>query len=275
MIARPHAFFLPASLGQRFCLYYETTAAMPRGAVLYIHPYAEEMNKSRRMAAEQARHLARAGWDVLAIDLYGCGDSDGESSQASWTLWQQDIACAWRWLDRRLPSRRWLWGARLGALLASDFAQTCAPNPQGLLLWQPVINGEQHLNQFLRLRTVQAIMRPGPSGANAQTLKQTLESGEAVEIAGYGLSPALAREWATRDLGRMTPRVDHVRWLEVSSAETPSISPAATRIAEAWSAQGVDTRLTTVRGPAFWQTQEIEIAPNLWDLTTDSLEALS
>jgi alpha-beta hydrolase superfamily lysophospholipase len=66
------AFFLPAASGQRFCLFHQPdslTAA--RGAVVYVHPFAEEMNKSRRMAALQAKALAAAGYAVLQIDLHG------------------------------------------------------------------------------------------------------------------------------------------------------------------------------------------------------------
>jgi len=53
------------------------------GSVLYGHPFAEEMNKSRRMAGLQARALARAGYDVLQIDLRGCGGSSGDFGDAS------------------------------------------------------------------------------------------------------------------------------------------------------------------------------------------------
>jgi alpha/beta superfamily hydrolase len=39
---------------------------------------AEELNKSRHVAAAQARAFAAAGYSVLQIDLYGCGDSSGD-----------------------------------------------------------------------------------------------------------------------------------------------------------------------------------------------------
>ena len=37
--------------GQRFCLFHEAHDQPSRGLILYVHPFAEEMNKSRRMAA--------------------------------------------------------------------------------------------------------------------------------------------------------------------------------------------------------------------------------
>ena len=272
MVARPRAFFLPTSVGERFCLYFATTAAMSHGVILYVHPYAEEMNKARRMAAEQARRFARVGWDVLLLDLHGCGDSEGDSIDSTWATWHEDLSCGWHWLEQRAPKRKWLWGTRLGALLASDFSQSCSPRADGLLLWQPVASGAQHLNQFLRLRAVRSMLNPGESGADTKTLKQELEAGNGLEIAGYGLSPVLAKVMATQDLARMNPRVTHVRWFEVSSIEGASISPVGLRIAEAWAAVGIDTDLAIVHGPAFWQTQEIESSQALLDVSTAALE---
>ena len=50
-------FFLPTTDGQRLCIHH-SPAGPARGAVLYLHPWAEEMNKARRVAALQSRALA-------------------------------------------------------------------------------------------------------------------------------------------------------------------------------------------------------------------------
>src|SRR5436190_21776504 len=93
------------------------------GAMLYLHPFAEEMNKSRRMAAMQARALAAAGWTVLQLDLFGCGDSEGEFGSASWTQWLDDAAAAIEWLDADTGSTPALWGVRTGCLLTVQAMQ--------------------------------------------------------------------------------------------------------------------------------------------------------
>ncbi len=77
-----------------------------RGAVVYVHPFAEEMNKSRRMAALQSRALAAAGFAVLQIDLLGCGDSSGDFGDASWDEWIDDVLLAVRWLRGQHAMRR-------------------------------------------------------------------------------------------------------------------------------------------------------------------------
>ncbi|MBN9422686.1 MAG: alpha/beta hydrolase, partial [Candidatus Accumulibacter sp.] len=117
------AFFLPATSGQRYCLFHRpATEGAARGALVYVHPFAEEMNKSRRMAAVQARALAAAGYAVLQIDLHGCGDSSGDFADASWAGWLDDVELACAWLRARCAAPLWLWGLRSGCLLAAEAA---------------------------------------------------------------------------------------------------------------------------------------------------------
>ena len=126
------AFFLPIpslSGGQRFCVYHPAQGGVMRGQVLYVHPLAEEMNKSRRMAAQQARALSTAGFAVLQIDLLGCGDSSGDFGDATWSAWIDDVLAACHWLRIRRTSVNsagstksvplWLWGLRSGCFGAA------------------------------------------------------------------------------------------------------------------------------------------------------------
>ena len=56
-----YSAFQPGPLGQRFCLWHADPAHAPGALVVHVHAFAEEMNKSRRMAALQSRALAAAG----------------------------------------------------------------------------------------------------------------------------------------------------------------------------------------------------------------------
>src|SRR5436190_24333737 len=91
-------FFLPAEPGARFALFHPARGPVVRGGILYVHPFAEEMNKSRRMAAQQIRAFTQCGYAVLQIDLYGCGDSSGDFGDARWDIWKSDLALAVTWL---------------------------------------------------------------------------------------------------------------------------------------------------------------------------------
>ena len=70
-MAVQEVFFLPAAGGQRFCIFHPPRGSVARGAVLYVHPFAEEMNKSRRMAALFSRTLSesRSGFNEASFHL--------------------------------------------------------------------------------------------------------------------------------------------------------------------------------------------------------------
>jgi len=73
--------FLPGRRGPLFALWFDPDAAGDQ-AILVVPPFAEELNKSRRMLALQGKSLARAGRGLLAVDLHGTGDSAGEFIEA-------------------------------------------------------------------------------------------------------------------------------------------------------------------------------------------------
>lgn len=265
------AFFLPASSGARFCIHYPGMG-VPRGGIVYVHPFAEEMNKSRRMAALQARSLAASGYSVLQIDLFGCGDSNGDFVDANWDIWRNDVALAARWLSQRVAGGLTLWGLRLGALLALDTAQACDPQPTGFVIWQPAMTGDALLTQFLRLRLASDMLSGGGAATGVQELRAQLDAGSPMEIAGYMLSPKLAAALGNLRLSKLQPANGEVYWLEVVSQNGRGLSPAAQRVAESWTSGGVRLRTQCVTGPAFWSTVEATECPALITATTRMLD---
>lgn len=260
---------MPAEAGQRLCIHHPATAPL-RGAVLYVHPWAEEMNKARRMAALQARALAAAGHAVLQIDLQGCGDSSGDWPEATWAGWQDDVLRGARWLQERHDAPLWFWGLRAGALLCTQ-AAVRLDAPCHFLLWQPVVSGRQFLQQFLRLKAA-ADLQQGYAKAALEGARADLVAGRCVEVAGYSLPPALAQglETATLELPIQTRQVV---WLETSTREPAMLLPTSGNRIDSWRAAGHRVHAQAVPGPAFWQTQEIEDAPALLTATTAALEA--
>jgi exosortase A-associated hydrolase 2 len=95
-------FFLPGYAGNLFALYHRPAGpADCRRGVPYVHPFANETNYTRRAADLLARALAGRGWGVLQVDLFGCGDSDGDFRDASWETWVDDLTTAFGWLQER------------------------------------------------------------------------------------------------------------------------------------------------------------------------------
>ena len=262
------AFFLPGTSGRLFSVFHGPLSGPPPSVgVLYIPPFADEMNKSRRQVSLQTRRLAAQGFGTLCVDLYGTGDSEGHFRDARWNLWIEDLLTAVSWLKQRGMQRIILWGVRLGALLAVDLAGKLAGQEVQMILWQPVTSGKQFVGQFLRLRAA-AEMMAGDGGLNTTELRAQLQRGELVEIAGYDLHPELASEIEARDLRKM-PLAEGTRvdWLEIMSESQQTIPPVAGQVVAAWTAIGVDVEVTAIIGEQFWTTPEIAVVDKLLDKT--------
>jgi len=261
--------FMAARDGQRFYMFHPSRGGQAKGAVLYLHPFAEEMNKARRMAALQSRALAEAGYDVLQIDLLGCGDSSGDFADATWQAWREDVLAGHRHLRARSSAPLILWGLRAGCLLAAQAAAE-VPEAADFVFWQPVVSGKQHWQQFMRLKMA-GELASGQAKAVGGQLRQQLAAGEPVEIAGYGIAPALAAGLEQAELLPPPAGSGRVLWLETSLREEATLAPVAQKRIEQWQAAGFSVEAGVVRGPAFWQTTEIEDAPELIAATLSAL----
>jgi exosortase A-associated hydrolase 2 len=265
------AFFLDGTRGPLFAIYHPATSGRQlRQGLVYLPPFAEEMNRARRMAALQARRLSALGVDVLLLDPCGTGDSAGDFGEARWETWREDASTAVAWLRERSGGAVGLWGLRLGALLAAEVASDAPQGIARLLLWQPVLSGDRYLTQFLRLRLAASLGRDA-GRETTQDLRARLAQGEPLEIGGYELAPALAAALSGRDLRSLLscPTMPHTDWLEVSSAEQPELSPATAKMLEKLDEAGARVVSRAVRGEPFWTIQEFTLAPALLDATEE------
>ena len=269
------ALMLPAGAGRDGALMalWHAPAGTPCGAVIYVHPFAEEMNKSRRMAALQARALAANGFAVLQIDLKGCGDSSGEFGDASWADWVADVRAAAKWLRQRCDAPLTLWGLRAGCLLAAE-AVALWPEVCNFVFWQPTPGGAAVLRQFLRHAAAVAFMDGGGKGV-VDILRRELAAGLSVEVGGYRVHPQMAGGLEQARLA-VPARTGHVCWFEVSALPPEAqsaVAPHAASVAAAlpWRESAAHFESLVVAGPPFWQTTEIETAPALIEATLAAL----
>jgi exosortase A-associated hydrolase 2 len=265
----PQPVFIPSSSGRLFGVYHAPgSAGAPRRAALYLPPFAEEMNRSRRMAALQARALAAEGVATLILDPFGTGDSAGDFRDATLSLWLDDVVAAADWLNAQGNTILSLWGLRFGALLAGAAAARQSDRFRGLLLWQPVLDGKAMLTQFLRIR-VAAAMTEGGAGEKTEDLRAQFAKGSAVEVAGYEVSPELAQALDGLRMDRLTLPADlPVDWLEVGDESGDAVLPAGQRVVEGWRRSERAISTATVRGDPFWTLQETTLVPALLSATT-------
>lgn len=266
-------FYLGRPTGDLFALHFSPADGGSAGCgVVYLHPFAEEMNRSRRMAALLAAALARAGVEALLVDLHGCGDSAGDFADATWPLWSEGAATAAEWLAERTRDRVALCGLRLGGTLAAEVASQHPRTVSRLVLWQPVISGKTALTQFLRIRLAAGLAGPSVR-ETTESLRAVLAAGSAVEVAGYEVSPALAQALDALNLDALPPPPSiPVDWFEISADSEQPIPPASTRIVESWRSRGARVELRSVVGEPFWATQETTTAPNLLAATAHLFE---
>lgn len=264
------SFFIQGTAGNLFAMYYPTQRkAAKRRDIIFLPPFAEEMNKSRRMLAQQARRLAGAGFGVLVLDLYGTGESQGDFGQARWSIWKDDVVAARAWLQHQGATLVSALGLRLGALLAMDIAQQQNNFFERLVLWQPVINGDSMINQFLRLRLAADMMSGAEERESTQSLRRTMASGRSIEVGGYELAPELVTAIDELRIERMLSKDSPpVSWLELTSEEGRSFAPASQRVLEQWREKGIYVDAKQITGPPFWSSAEIAEAPMLLQATT-------
>jgi exosortase A-associated hydrolase 2 len=257
-------FFFDAAPGTRFCLYHAADPRVrPRGGILFLHPRGVEMNRSRRAAAAQARAFAAAGYTVLQFDLFGCGDSCGDFHNARWDLWRGDAIAALRWLAARAGGQVFLWGLRLGALLALDVAHHVPV--AGLILWQPFLRGHTCVNQFLR-SGVPILARPAAVPRTTAALRAQLYGHGALEVGGYELSADLARALDACDAAELRPQAGALVWLATGTPAAGAAGANAARLQQRWG--GPRIVFHHVPGAPFWAAPEPVEAAALIEATT-------
>lgn len=262
-----------------FCIYYPAVQAtgehvddkdsLDREAVLLIPPFAEEMNKSRRMMSLQARAMASAGISSLIIDLFGTGDSSGDFSEARWHIWVENIQKSVGWLGEQGYSRISCLGVRLGGLLAVAAAKANDTLIKKIVWWQPVLVGENYLIQILRLRTTQSMLsKSQSSNENTQGLLERLLSGEIIEVAGYDIHPELGMALIDQRIDQqehsLPPASVKIELVELVSSKDKKNSLPVSNLVEQWPA--ADAHILV--GEHFWNAREIHVNRELIDMTT-------
>ncbi|GAB6054300.1 hydrolase 2, exosortase A system-associated [Magnetospira thiophila] len=250
--------FIDGPQGPLFVLRHGPPPEKARGAVLFLPPFAEEHNRSRRMAHLMGQALAARNVATFLLDPHGTGDSAGEFQQARWAIWKADAQAAMAWLRATGYEKLSLLGLRLGACLALDAMDSAL---ERLVLWQPVPKGSTFLTQFLRIRVSAGFNKAMASAGGVQALRDRLTAGESLEVAGYVLSPELAADLEGLNLEALGDQTAcPIHWFQVGGDQ---MSPAVDAVLDVWQARGGRVTAHVVPGPAFWSIEETTIAPSL------------
>jgi exosortase A-associated hydrolase 2 len=258
--AKVSGHFIPGGKGLIFVLVREPEGAAA-GCVLVVPPFAEEMNKCRRMVAEASIALAECGIATVVPDLFGTGDSSGDFVDADWVTWQNDVAATAAWSHSRGLYITSLLATRLGCALATDVVHRgLLSHLNSSVLWQPVFDGSRFLNQFLRLRIAAGLM--DESKETIKELRARLSAGQSLEVAGYKINSRLFAEIdAVRSPQRLPDRLGAVSWNEVVRAATDPLSVPSMQVIEK-SASSMQIDFGGSVGEPFWASTEIVVNEN-------------
>lgn len=224
--------------------------------MLYLPPFAEEMNRCRAAAAAQARWFAARGAACCLLDYRGTGESRGELSEASISDWLEDIATAAAHLQSQASAPLVLWGCRTGALLALHFHQQYPAHCTRFLFWQPVMTGSSYVKQLLRQRVAASLGRTEGKESTAD-IQGRLDAGETVEIGGYPMANPLLQELAALKLSDAAVAPGRpLLWLEHQPQPDGSLPPASERTIGVLDQAGYSVSVHPFSGPPFWQLHE-------------------
>ena len=123
----------------------------PEGSgVVLCYPVGVEYMRAHRAFRQLTTLLTRAGSHVLRFDYFGTGDSAGDWAEASVEQWTSDVGSAIQELrDTTGIDQVTLVGLRLGGALAARAARGRG-DVRRLVLWDPVVWGEEYLAELLR-----------------------------------------------------------------------------------------------------------------------------
>jgi alpha/beta superfamily hydrolase len=209
-------FFFGTSERRLFGLYTPGHAreAAPRAVVL-CYPWGQEYLRSHRSMRHLATLLNRRGVHVLRFDYFGTGDSAGESGEGEPAGWESDIETAVEELkDTAGVSAVGLVGLRLGATLAAAVAAR-RHDIDTLVLWDPIVTGDEYLQEIARLSGEGSPGTPAPSR----------------EIHGFVLTDRLERSLRSIDLLAHLPTPPR-RTLAVATQPLPSHPALQTALSE-------------------------------------------
>ncbi len=270
--------------GTRFALWVAPEAGVqPRGSILCVQPFGDEATLARRTIVAQARRLADAGWTTLIVDLFGTGDSSGETREATLEQWRADLLLASSIARARAPGAFVLWGTRMGALLACEMLPALDQIVTGVVFWQPAPTGAGLLEPLLKLARVATMAESGDRSHEAKSTRGDAGNGATIasqEPQAAAAQPPRAVDAATVNVGGYLLRRDLIDELSALEMRPPPVGkhgapypvlmlgvqrilrPNAmaplwlAELASRWLDAGHLGSLRTVQGEPFWASLE-------------------
>lgn len=261
--------FYPFPSGRLFLKAKFNNSTSLTNAVLFLPPFAEEMNKTRHLISAVMQQLAATGCHSFMLDNFGTGDSEGDLDQASLDIWRNDIYELIKLLRQHGYQHFSVVAIRFGALQLFDLLNNnaLALPLQQIVLWQPMFDAAKFWQQFARIKVAEA-MANGIK-ISQKDLEQQLLDGDTLEIAGYPLSPQFYQSL----LGMETAIASELQHNQLSWFETSQLDNIAVPVQKMLQQlkQHGELNFVQLKAEPYWQTTELANADKLIALTVQQL----
>lgn len=196
-----------------------TTKGAPSG-VLLCQPIGREYLRAHRSLRQLANLLASQGHHVLRFDYFGTGDSAGDASDTDLDGMGSDVNIAAEELREISGSRTIaVAGLRIGATLAAGYAASNPRQVRAVVLWDPVIRGDEYLRDLLA--TADSMEHPAE-----KPHRRSSAAGGGIELLGWVMPQASYEQIARASLENFLASPP-ARTLALISESGPPIPPEA------------------------------------------------
>jgi alpha/beta superfamily hydrolase len=166
-------------------------AEAPRRGFVICPPFGEESKCAYRTLYEMANLAAAGGCAALRFDYLGTGNSAGPFEDFSPSQARKDIGQATEYLRSHGIEKVGALGLGLGASLA--FEAATKGEVDFLVMWQPLINGEEFYNLNIKRQLVRQMLTHGKA-------KGARSRGDLIDLDGYALRKTTVEETRKLDL---------------------------------------------------------------------------
>jgi pimeloyl-ACP methyl ester carboxylesterase len=265
-MSRPREdFFFFGPPGQRlFGVLHAPPAGNDRNAGWVLcSAFGEEHDGAQRNMVEWARFLSDQGFWVFRFDYRGSGNSEGVSQVFTFDDNLADVRAALREMEHRsaVPCCG-MCGLRLGGALAV-MAALQEGREMPLVLWEPVVSGEQYTDELFRMAITTMMMQKGSAPLTRGQLRATLAAGDHTAVRGHIVNEAVYSSLVRVDLlkaGR--PGKSPVLIVQISNRPRAQMKPALEALYNAYAPGGPTTMTRTcIQLPWSLTNKEYSVRP--------------
>lgn len=181
------AFYFGDENAKLFAILHRPKNGKEKKGVIFCHPFGEEKQYSYRVFVRFARELCKRDFYVLRFDCRGYGDSQDDFEDATVETQIADTRKAIDLMKVQFGIEKiTLLGLRLGGTIAALVAEQDS-SIEKLILWSPVINGKEYLDDLFRLKRISELTSKGKS-VSQQVIIGEIQSNGGCDVVGHYLT---------------------------------------------------------------------------------------